>query len=100
MKQPFSSILIVAATLATSTLALAQAPTFTEYPIPTASSGPIAIATGPDGALWFTEFYTNKIGRVTTAAAFTEYPIPTPSSGPTAIAAGADNAVWFIESYT
>ena len=27
----------------------------TEFPIPTASSGPYGIAAGPDGNLWFTE---------------------------------------------
>jgi virginiamycin B lyase len=32
----------------------------TEYPIPTASSAPIGITAGPDGALWFAEFIGNK----------------------------------------
>ena len=26
----------------------------------------MVIEAGPDGALWFTEFYGNKIGRITT----------------------------------
>src|SRR5262249_34249626 len=43
----------------------------TEYPLPTPISGPIstisspiAITAGPDGALWFTENNSNKIGRI------------------------------------
>jgi len=39
----------------------------TEYDIPTANSGPIAITTGPDGNLWFTENNAGAIGKITTA---------------------------------
>src|SRR5438093_9945133 len=35
-----------------------------EFPLPTAESGPAYITTGPDGNLWFTEFYGNRIGQV------------------------------------
>jgi photosystem II stability/assembly factor-like uncharacterized protein len=35
----------------------------TEFAVPTAGSAPTSIAAGPDGALWFTERGTNKIGR-------------------------------------
>jgi virginiamycin B lyase len=40
---------------------------FSAYPIPTLDSDPIAggIAPSPDGALWFTEYLGNKIGRIT-----------------------------------
>jgi virginiamycin B lyase len=40
---------------------------FSVYPIPTLDSDPSAgdIALGPDGALWFTEYRGNKIGRIT-----------------------------------
>src|SRR5579884_4024599 len=37
--------------------------TMSEYLIPTNSSHPTAIVAGPDGALWFTESDTTKIGR-------------------------------------
>ena len=37
---------------------------FTEYAIPTSSSGSAGITAGPDGALWFTEESANKIGRL------------------------------------
>jgi streptogramin lyase len=45
----------------------AVAQTITEFPTPTANSGPTGITTGPDGALWFTEGGANQIGRITTA---------------------------------
>jgi hypothetical protein len=35
------------------------------------------IAAGPDGALWFTEFNANQIGRITPAGSITEYAVPT-----------------------
>ncbi len=54
----------------------------TEFPIPTASSGPYGIAAGPDGNLWFAEPGANQIGRITTAGVVTEFPIPTASSDP------------------
>ena len=63
-------------------------------------AGPSAIATGPDGALWFTETVANKIGRLTAGAnpALTnEFVIPTPNSQPGGITLGADGALWFTE---
>jgi streptogramin lyase len=35
-----------------------------EYAIPTAASMPIGVTQGPDGAVWFAENATNKIGRL------------------------------------
>jgi virginiamycin B lyase len=35
-----------------------------EYPIPTPGSQPIGITHGPDGAVWFAELASNKIGRL------------------------------------
>ena len=75
----------------------------TEYPLPTAQSLPIGeaspsgITAGPDGALWFTEFYGNNIGRITMAGVITEYPVPTAFAGPFGITAGPDGALWFTE---
>jgi virginiamycin B lyase len=81
-------------------LSLAQSSTlnFTEYVIPTPSSRPYGITAGPDGALWFTEYNGNKIGRITTAGTITEYAVPTPSGGPWGITAGPDGALWFTEA--
>jgi hypothetical protein len=70
----------------------------TEYPVPTANSYPAGITAGPDGALWFTEYYGNKIGSITTSGVIAEYPVPTSSCYPLGIAAGPDGALWFAES--
>jgi virginiamycin B lyase len=70
----------------------------TEFTTPTAGSGPFGITTGPDGALWFTEYPANQVGRITTAGVTTEFAVPTASSGPSAIIAGPDGALWFNES--
>jgi hypothetical protein len=48
---------------------------FTSYSIPTQSSNVSGIVAGPDGALWFTERYGNRIGRITTAGTVTEFPL-------------------------
>jgi virginiamycin B lyase len=42
----------------------------TEFTLPTAGSGPVVIAAGPDGAMWFTEATASKIGRLTLPARF------------------------------
>jgi hypothetical protein len=60
------AVLGVAAGLVGGTAAPAAASFVTEFPVPTAGSTPFGIASGPDGALWFTEQSANKIGRITT----------------------------------
>jgi virginiamycin B lyase len=45
------------------------------FAIPTAASTPQYITAGPDGALWFTEYSGNKLGRVATSGTFTEFPM-------------------------
>jgi streptogramin lyase len=44
----------------------AEAVSIREFSIPTAGSRPLTLTEGPDGAMWFTEFATNRIGRITT----------------------------------
>jgi streptogramin lyase len=69
----------------------AAAQTITEYAVPTAGSAPTGIAAGPDGALWFTEFSGNKIGRMTPDGVVTnEFTVPTASSSSVGIAAGPE----------
>jgi virginiamycin B lyase len=69
-----------------------------EFPLPTAASQPTGIATGPDGAVWFTEKAANKIGRITSTGTVKEFTIPIASSEPTSITAGPDGNLWFTES--
>jgi virginiamycin B lyase len=53
--------------------------TFTnKFATPTPASDPADIVTGPDGALWFSEFCGNKIGRIATAAPAPPPPPPPP----------------------
>src|SRR6266436_6845540 len=76
--------------------AVAQA--ITEFNIPTTvTSDPFSTTAGPDGALWFTERFANKIGRIDTSGNITEFAIPTVVSFPQSITAGPDGAVWFAE---
>jgi virginiamycin B lyase len=70
-----------------------------EYAIPTINADPSGITTGPDRALWFTEYNSDKIGRIPTAAtSVAEYTLPTAFSFPEGIAAGPDGALWFTEN--
>lgn len=104
---------LLLAGLASGTLA---AQGISEFPIATPGSQPSSLASGPDGNLWFTEYGTNKIGRITPAGAITEFtipyspaepppprpkgfpfPIPDNYSGPIYIEAGSDGALWFTE---
>jgi subtilisin family serine protease/streptogramin lyase len=65
----------------------------TEYALP-AGSGPWGITTGPDGKLWFTDYWLSKVGKITTAGAITEYALPAESQ-PRGITAGPDGNLWF-----
>src|SRR5215831_14267254 len=71
-----------------------------EFPVPSgAGSSPNDITAGPDGALWFTEAGTDKIGRLTTAGVIApEFTVPGAGSAPAGITAGPDGALWFTES--
>ena len=79
--------------------ATTPAQTITEFPLPEGSNAPLAIAAGPDGNLWFTEFSVNpKIGRITTAGAITEFLTPRPGATPAGIVAGPDGNLWFTQA--
>src|SRR5437868_3758914 len=73
--------------------------TITEVAIPSNASTPLGITVGTDGALWFTESRTNKIGRITTTGVVTEFAVPTADSYPFDIVAGPDGALWFTELF-
>jgi virginiamycin B lyase len=73
-------------------------PCFCEYPVPSGGQNIYSITAGPDGALWFTDYDSNQIGRITTSGVTTEYAVPTASSHPYGITAGPDGALWFVES--
>jgi virginiamycin B lyase len=82
--------------VAISSSAAAQARTLTEFTLPSGSQ-PAGIAVGPDGNIWFTECFGNKIGRIAHAGEITEFLIPTPGSCPADITSGPDGNLWFTE---
>jgi virginiamycin B lyase len=80
--------------------------TLTQYPIPTFRSDPIDIHQGPDGqggtALWFAEYTSNKIGRVTTSGTLTEFTDPgvtATTQGTWMVTGGPDGNIWFAEYF-
>ena len=68
----------------------------TEFPLPTANAAPYGIATGGDGAVWFTEQIGN-IGRITREGVVTEYAVPTAGALPYHLAADQAGDLWFTE---
>src|SRR5437016_4633252 len=75
-----------------------RAPTIREHRIPTAGSEPYICVEGPDGALWFCESGTSKIGRFDPRNnRFSEFTLPTRKAMPIGITAGADGNLWFAE---
>jgi len=56
----------------------------------------VGITAGPDGNLWFTEFNTSKIGRMTPGGVIAEFPIPS-GGHPFGITRGSDGNLWFTE---
>lgn len=80
-----------------------QEPTIKEFDGLTSNSAPAEITRGPDGAFWFTEFFGNKIGRITPDGKAEEFAISlTPPSNlpqqPAGITLGPDGNLWFTES--
>jgi streptogramin lyase len=99
LRKRFLPTLVFCLTLLVAPLAASlpayAAPTVTTYPIPTTNANPYQITKGPDGALWFTESQSNKIGRITSAGVITEYPVPGSYFNPRSIVTGSDGALWF-----
>ena len=56
-----------------STAATVTNSAITEYATPTANAGPLGVAPGGDGRVWFAEQIADKIGAISTTGAITEY---------------------------
>ena len=93
MKEP-GLTLALALTLTAAT-ASGQTPSIQWIGNPRTSVGDLTA--GPDGNIWFTEPFENRIGRITPGGIITEFPIPTPDSDPWGIAAGPDGNLWITE---
>jgi virginiamycin B lyase len=89
-------------TRATATASLAASVTIARTVVELTVPGQYVadLAAGPDGNMWFTEYFANRIGRVTRAGELTEFAIPTASSKPFGIAAGSDGNLRFTETGT
>ena len=70
----------------------AAAVSITEFKVPSVGI-PQGITAGSDGSLWFTLFYDNEVGRLTTKGAMTVLRLNTQNSA-TYITAGPDGALW------
>jgi len=89
-------VFILSCAVAGVRMGVAQVATF--YSIPSGNSGVYGIALGADGAIWFTEANTNKIGRFRLAAGFQEFTVPAPPAESVKlgdITPGQDAAMWF-----
>src|SRR5215469_11111688 len=72
--------------------------TINESILPTSDGRPLAITSGSDGNLWFTEQNANKIGEINPATGIiSEFTIPTAGSSPQGITTGPDGNLWFTE---
>src|SRR4249919_1758919 len=69
----------------------------TEYAVPNAAPTDLyGITKGPDGAVWFGESRTAKIGRVAPDGSITEFPTAG-GSPPYQLATGPDGNIWFVD---
>jgi virginiamycin B lyase len=69
---------------------------FKEWALPTKGSRPHDPLATPDGALWYTGQFANKLGRVDTrTGAIKEYSLTTPGSGPHGLVADKEGNIWF-----
>ena len=73
-------------------------PEHSEYSAP-AESRPWGITQGPDGNLWFSDYGTSKVSKITTQGSVTEYALPA-GSDPAGIAQGPDGNLWVAEEAT
>jgi virginiamycin B lyase len=73
--------------------------TITELPVPQPSSGPTGVTTGPDGNIWFTEYYDNSIATyIISTGKFKRFHLSEVNARPAGIVTGPDGNLWFTES--
>ena len=92
-----AGLLAVVAPPASATAGHTPIGTVTEFPISDpADDGPSSITSGPDGALWFTDYLANDIGRISTDGHVSRFSVPT-AAAPSGITTGPDGALWFTQ---
>jgi len=71
--------------------------TMTRYHVPGTKGNDITwLAAGPNGSLWFTRRYTDRIGRITRTGAITEFAVPA-GSGAMGVVVAPDGFVYYTE---
>ena len=65
------------------------------FSLVSADAGPNDIAAGPDGNLWFTDYFDGSIGRITPTGAVTIFPSHGRAPSPSEITLGPDGNMWF-----
>jgi streptogramin lyase len=74
---------------------LTEIRTIESFRIPTADVVPTSIISGPDGNLWFAEYKTKNIGRVSPTGQIKEFPTPT---GVNDLTVGSDKNIWYASA--
>lgn len=71
----------------------------TIHQLPTKGAAPDGLVIAPNGTIFITEFFGNKIARIDPRQKTTEeFSIPTPASWPTALAVDSKGNLWFNEN--
>lgn len=63
-----------------------------EFPLPDRAAKPHAVVAGPDGALWFTEWASSRLGRMTVDGAVTGSALP--GAEPHGLTVAPDGSIW------
>ncbi|WP_067862560.1 Vgb family protein [Nocardia shimofusensis] len=66
--------------------------TVTEFPLPDRAARPHAVVAGPDGALWFTEWASSRLGRMTVDGTVTGLSLP--GAEPHGLTFAPDGSIW------
>jgi streptogramin lyase len=88
---------LTGATLKQSTSAPAIEPI--AHPARQLGASPTSIARAPDGSIWFTETFSNRLGHVTTGGDVQFFPLAQSRADPAGITVASDGTVWFTEFY-
>jgi virginiamycin B lyase len=95
---PSTKVAVPPTTTTQSTTTTTAPGVVTAYSAP-GVAGPYDIAAGPDGALWFTNYFGGSVGRITTDGTIQNLPNSN-INYPDGIARGADGAMWFANTQT
>jgi virginiamycin B lyase len=101
---PWPQLYVVeaAGVLERSPLTLSVRPVVSDVALPSKGSLPLGITAGPDGALWFSEAGTGRVGRITTSGKVTEHQVLTVNSsdgpGPFELTS-FDGDLWFTTAF-